>query len=259
MNKLSIAKAGAGVVTAAVLLASALPAFAQTVSVSASTTGAGSTARLSTIITTSNANIAARLTDLNKLNTQVQAMKNESAAEKSNISAQVQTNITGLTTLQAKIDADTDASTARADAASVFTAFRIYALIVPRGYLLAGADRVTTITGLMTALSTQIQARITADQNAGKNVSTITAALADMQAKVTDAISQAAAIQSGVSGLMPDQGNATVAASNKATLETAHTNTKTAIADLTSARTDINTMLAGLKALGSVSSTSGAQ
>jgi hypothetical protein len=263
MNSTKIGASVVGIAAAAAIILGALPAFAQTtttgVAVSANTSvSTNQTTKLPALITKANTEIAARITDLNKLSTQVAAIKNESATEKANISAQVQTNITGLTALQAKIDADTDLSVARTDEGTIFTTFRIYALIVPRGYLMASADRITTIDGLMSSLGTQIQARITADQSAGKNVSAVSAALSDMQAKVADASTQSQSIQNGVGSLMPDQGNTTVAASNRAALVSARGNSKTATADLKTARTDITTMLQDLKSLGSVSTTASA-
>jgi hypothetical protein len=104
----------------------------------------------------------------------------------------------------------------------------------------------------MTALGTKIQARITADQSAGKNVSVLTAAYADMQAKITDANSQSASANAGISALVPDQGNASVAASNKTALVAARAKIKTATSDLQAARKDVTTLLAGLKSLGNV-------
>ena len=252
-NKLSASLIG--LATTAMLL-SALPAVAATASSSAS-----SAQKLSAIITRSNTEIGARITDLNKLNTRVQAMKNESDAEKASIATEVQTNITGLTALQTKTDADTDVTTARADEATIFTTFRIYALIVPRGYILASADRITTIGGLMTALAAKMQARIAAAQTAGKNVSALTAAMTDMQAKITDANTQSQAAQTKLVGLNPDKGDKTIAASNKAALVGARADIKVGTQDLHTARKDITTILQGLKALspktsGTASSTS---
>ena len=249
----------AGLATAAAMLLGTLPVAAQTVTASVSASAqvsANATARLATIIARGNADIAARITALNALNTRVQAMKNESATEKASISSQVQTNITGLTALQAKIDADTDVTTARSDDQSIFTTFRIYALVIPQGWILASADRVTTVTGLMTTLGTKMQARITVDQTAGKNVSALVAAMADMSAKIADANTQSASAQTGVSGLVPDQGSATVAASNKAALVASRADIKTATTDLQAARADIKTILQGLKSLGASTSVS---
>jgi hypothetical protein len=181
------------------------------------------------------------------LSAKVQAMKNVSASEKTSISNEIQTNITGLTALRAKIDADTVLATAKTDAATIFTTFRIYALVIPQGYIEVSADRISVISGLMTSLSTKLQARITADQNAGDNVASLQTALTDIGTQTTNANAQAGIAQSGVVNLNPDQGNKTVEASNKAALVAARANIKTATTDLKSARQDISTILAGLK------------
>ncbi|MHB8660907.1 MAG: hypothetical protein ACYC75_03180 [Minisyncoccota bacterium] len=243
----------ASLATVATMLFSALPVSAQTISASLSVSAqvaANATARLATVIARGNADIAARITALNNLNARVQEIKNESATEKANIASQVQTNIANLTTLQTKIDADTDITTARSDDKTIFTTYRIYALVMPQGWILASADRVTTVTGLMTDLVAKIQARITADQTAGKNVTSFTTALADMNAKIADANTQSASAQSGVSTLVPDQGSTTVAASNKAALVAARGDIRAATTDLKAARADIRIILQGLKSLG---------
>jgi hypothetical protein len=74
--------------------------------------------------------------------------------------------------------------------------------------------------------------------------------MSDMNAKIADATAQSASAQSGVSALVPDQGNATVAASNKAALEASRADIQTATQDLKAARADITTILQGLKSLG---------
>ena len=100
-------------------------------------------------------------------------------------------------------------------------------------------------TGLM-----QSAAMLATDQAAGKNVTALAAASADMTAKMADANAQAQAAQNGVSSLLPDQGNATVIASNKAALIAARADIKTSTTDLKAARADIQTILSGLKTLG---------
>lgn len=238
---------------AAVLALGALPASAQTVSASVSASAqlkANEGVRLSTIIARGDTDIEARITALTKLNTRVQEMKNGSAALKANIASQIQTNISNLTALKAKIDADTDAATARSDSQSIFNSYRIYALLVPQTWILASADRVTAIAQLMTTLGAKIQARISADQAAGKDVTALAAAYADMNAKIADANTHAAAAEASVSGLTPDQGDKTKAAANRAALVAARGHIKMAAQALQAARADIKTILQGLKALG---------
>ena len=193
--------------------------------------------------------IAARIDSLNKLNDRVQAMKDDSAGAKAAIAAAVQTNISGLSTLKTKIDSDTDVKAARADDQSIFNDYRIYALVIPQGWLMASSDRVNTINGLMMDMGVKLQARISADQAAGKDVTALTAALNDMNAKIADSQKQVAAAQARVSVLTPDQGDATKSAANKAALIAARADVKVAMQDLSAARADIAKVMKGLKSM----------
>lgn len=232
-------KAGLAPIAAAIVIAgAAAPAFA-----SAAAT------QPSDIISKADAAITERITALNSLNTRVQGFKNQSQAEKDSITNVANTNITGLTALKAKIDGETDVPTLRTDYSSIFGSFRIYALIIPRGWIMAAADRVTTVNGLMTTLSSSLQSRITAAQSAGKDVSAMQSALSDLNAKNADALTQAQNAQSGVSPLNPDQGDKTVLASNTAAIKAAQADIKTAQQDFTAARADANTIVTALKAL----------
>ena len=247
-NKNRIAKslvASAGMV--ALLAGFAFTASAQTVGASTTlTTSQQST--LQTIITRSNTEIAQRITSLNALAARIASFKNEPASEVQSIASEVQTTIATLNGIQAKVDADTTLASARADEATIFGNVRVYALVIPQGYEIASSDRITTIVGLMNAIQVKLQPRITAAQNSGLNVAAMQAAMTDMTAKMNDATSQASAIQSGVSGLVPDQGNKTILASNTAALVAAHANVKTATSDLLAARQDIRTIINALEA-----------
>src|SRR3954469_12613431 len=99
-----------GSATAILFALTVLPASAQTLntSVSASSTIGGSgvnvsanaSAKLADIIKKADADIAARITSLNNLSARVAEIKNVSATVKASIASEVQTNITGLTTLK---------------------------------------------------------------------------------------------------------------------------------------------------------------
>ena len=176
-------------------------------------------------------------------------MKNVSGAQRSTVSAEVKKNTAGLTTLKTKIDADTDAVMALADAKTIFTAFRVYALFIPQGWILASADRIVTVAGLLTTLGTHLQERITTDQTAGKNVTALTAVLVDMNAKIADATALSVSAQAGVSSLVPDQGDKVTMTANHTALVTARANIKKATTDLEAARKDVAILMQGLRAL----------
>jgi chromosome segregation ATPase len=203
---------------------------AQTVAVSTSTQTKLQTRQavdLPKVIAKGNAAISARITALNSLSTRISGLKNVSATEKTTLSTEISSNINGLMTLQAKIDADTDLSTATADNKSIFDSFRIYALVIPQGYIAASVDRIDTITSMLSTVSTQLQTRITADTTASASLQS---SLTDMNAKIADANTQAAAAQSAT-----------------ASLKAARVDTKAATSDLQAARQDAQTIINGLK------------
>jgi hypothetical protein len=248
----------------ATMLLSALPASAQTITASVSASAQASLnagATLAAVIARGDADITARIDALNALAARVQSMSNVSATEKATLTSELNTNVTGLTGLQGQIDANTDVTSARTEDQSIFTAYRIYALVIPQGWILASADRIDTITGLMTVLSTKLQTRITADESASGSASASLTALsntvADMNAKIADANTQSAAAQARVSSLVPDQGNQAVITSNHDALVAARADTRVGTQDLVAARADITTVIQGLQAFEASASASG--
>ncbi len=131
----------------------------------------------------------------------------------------------------------------------IFGSFRIYALVVPQGYLEASSNRVNTIVSMFTTISAKLQTRINADQSAGKNTTTLQASLADLNAKIADANVQAGIAVNGILSLTPDQGNKTVLASNTAALKAARAKVKIATEDLQAARQDARVIIQNLDTL----------
>lgn len=193
------------------------------------------------------AQIDARIKTLTKLNARVQAMAKLSATEKSNVSSEVSTTIADLTSLKAKIGVDTDATSMRADEKTIMTTFRVYALLVPQGYIEAAVDRIQTMDTMLTTIGTKLQTRITAAQAAGKDTASIQANLTEFNAKVSDSGVQATAALNLVVNLKADNGDAAVAKANQAALVAARAAIKTAVADLDTARKDAKTIIAALK------------
>ncbi|MDE1924747.1 MAG: hypothetical protein KGH79_01020 [Patescibacteria group bacterium] len=190
--------------------------------------------------------ITRRIQALNDLNTRVQGMQAVTDSFKQNLAASIQTEITTLTTLKAKIDADTDLATLKTDIQSITKSYRVYVLILPQGRIAAAADRVVTIVSMMSTLGSKLQARVQTASSAGNDTTALTAALTDMSSKLQDAQTQAQAAVTATASLQPDNGNATVMASNTAALKQARTDIQTATKDLQAARKDITTVVSGL-------------
>lgn len=274
MNKKIYQVVGMMTATAIVVAGSVLPALAQTgVSVSAgasaSAGGAGAqvavsaslTARFKNITTRANEEITRRINALNAMSTRVNAMVKLSSAEKGSLSANIQTELNAMTALQAKVNADAAANSTSSlltDVKSITSSYRIFILVIPQGAIEAASDRVLTTASIMTDLSGKLSARISTAQAAGNNTAAAASALSDLNERVSDANTQATAAASEVSGLTPDNGNATIEASNTATLKDAHTKILAAQKDLLTARTDAQTIikaLAGFKVSATASTT----
>ena len=101
---------------------------------------------------------------------------------------------------------------------------------------------------MMSTLGAKLQARVQAAPP-GTNTTALTAALTDMAAKLTDAQTQATTGVTSTAALTPDNGVASVMASNTAALKGARADIKTGQTDLIAARKDVDTVIKGLKAI----------
>jgi hypothetical protein len=275
MKKQTIQKIVAVLVPTALFLGVMAPAFADnltaTAGVTTSVAGTSVTAGTSTTATTkadkqaateakitskSEAAVQARVADLNAILARINAMVNVSATVKASIAASIQTTITNLNTLEAKLATDTTPATMAADAKSVIDTTRVYMLVLPQARILAAADRAQTISQMITALSVKLQTPIAAAQAAGKDMTAITAAQADISAKVADANVQASAAISAVSGLVPDNGVAATATANTAAIKGARGDLLAAEKDLKAAQADSKSIIAALKSFNLSASTS---
>ena len=236
-------------VSALVLLSSTTLAFAQG-------NGGGPKASIkanvnqSSLVQKANTAIDKRVTDLTDLENRISTMKNVSSSQIASLTASLETQKTDLLNLKTKIASDADMKSLTADAKSVTANNRTYALVIPKARILIAADRSATITDMLTALGTKLQARISESQTAGKDVTALTSALVDFNAKLADATSLSASIPAAISGLVPDQGNKTVMNSNETALKTARKNLTLIEKDLKDARADMKTIVNGVKGVG---------
>jgi hypothetical protein len=196
--------------------------------------------------------ISRRIKALNTLSTRVDGMVKISADDKTSLNSTIQAQITAMNNLQTQIASDVSSdstSSLKADIQSITKSYRIFALIIPQGAIEAGADRVLDIAGMFTTLAGNLQTRITAAQSAGNNMSASVSALADMNAKVADVNTQANAAVSEIASLQPDNGVASVMASNTATLKDARSKIQAAQQDLVAARKDAGVIVKALMAI----------
>ena len=223
--------------------------------------GTSASVTLSAAVTTraktkADTEIDRRIKALGDLNTRVAAMTKVSADFKQNLATNIQTQITALSALKVKIDADTDGATLKADVQSIAAAYRVFILVMPQARIAASADREATIINMLVGIGSKLQARIQAAQTAGANVTALTAALTDMGTHLTGAQTEAQAAISGSATLTPDNGDKTVMASNTAALKASRDQITAAQKDLVAARKDVDTILKGLKSISASTSAS---
>lgn len=197
--------------------------------------------------------ITARVGSLDKLIARIQDMKKLSTSTKATLASEITTEINLLNSLKGKIDLEASSttslnssSTLMTDIKSITIANRVYALIIPQISVLASADRALTLIDSFVTVSAKLQTRINAASSSASTSAMITV-IADLNAKIADARAKAQAAITAVTGLTADNGDATVAASNKAALEFGRTDLKAAAIDLQAAQKDAHTILKGLK------------
>jgi archaellum component FlaC len=143
-----------------------------------------SATELPNIISHANTLIMTRLDSLNTLLTRVNNDTRLTASEKSSLTSDIQKDISGLTALKAKIDADTAATTARADIKTIITNYYVYAVFEPKVRLLVTLNNLETTAGYVQALIPQLQNLINTLKTQGKDTSQIQPLLDDISSQV---------------------------------------------------------------------------
>jgi hypothetical protein len=185
------------------------------------------------IIAKGNQEINRRLTTLGTLSSKINDTVKLSASNKATLSSEVSAEINGLTALKAKLDADTTLADAKTDAQSIYTDYRVYALILPKVGLVKTADDQQVVEGKLTALATKLQTRITATKTANKDTASLQTKLDDLNAKVSAAQAISSTIEAKVIALQPSDYDSdhTILSGDAAQLKTAHADNQAAIAD----------------------------
>ena len=188
-----------------------------------------------------------RVAALSDINTRVQGMQKVTDAFKQNLGAAIQTQSSALTALKAKINAGADAEVIKADIKSISQAYSVFGLFMQQARIAAMADREVVVASMMATLGAKLQARLTAAQAAGADVTALATALTDLGAKISNANTQAQAAVSATAVLTADGSDKAKMAANAAALKTARTNLDIAHKDLQAAQKNIQTIILGLK------------
>jgi DNA repair exonuclease SbcCD ATPase subunit len=179
-----------------------------------------------------------RIKSLQELLTRLGNLKSLSADTLASIKASLTAEIQVLTDLKAKIASDTATTTIKADADAITKANRVYLLVEPKARIASAASRVNAVVTQFQALAVKLQARLTAAQVAGADITVASAALTDFNLKIADAKTNADAAVAETANLQADNGNATVLAANLAALKDARAKLDVAQKDIVVARQD---------------------
>lgn len=188
--------------------------------------------------------IERRVTALNEVTVKINGMKRVTNDQKTSLLVQVQTAISDLNTLKAKIDANSDPATLKSDKQSIVNSYRVFLLLIPKVNLMAHADLALQLSSQMTTNDTLLETKIQAAKDAGKDVTAVQALMSDRKAKIADAQTQANTALTSVSSLTPDG-----YPGNKPTLLAGRDILKVARKDLSDSYQDLIKMNDSLKAM----------
>lgn len=233
-----------------VFIFSPLHVFAQT-AIPTTKVGTSQGVRLANLHILADTAVSTRLTDLQTTQTKVSGLVKLSSDQKAQYSNQITANITGLTSLKTKCDADTDLTTLRTDYQSIFTQYRVYAVFLPQIHLLVASDTMGVTTDKLSTYAASLEARV---QTAG-NPSNLVSLLTDMQHKIADAKTQYSNVESQISPLTPQNYDSNPTGTTSI-LKNARVEIQTGASDLKIAFSDGNQILQTLKSLGRTSPTS---
>jgi hypothetical protein len=147
---------------------------------------------------------------LNSLNTLSGKITNQrdlghlTSAQAGTLQGNVTTNQNGLTALKTKLDAETRIAAARQDVRTIYTQFRIYAVVLPRDYHVIWLDILVNMDAKLRAAQPKIQEAIAdasglSDPDKDGDMAELNAAFSDFQAQLSAAEGQI----DGAQGLLP--------------------------------------------------------
>jgi hypothetical protein len=151
----------------------------------------------------------------------------------------LQAQIAPLQALGQKIAGDTTVSTAAADYATIFTDFRVLALVLPAAHIAGAADRiVVTTVPKLAALATKAASRVNPSNQAA-----LQPLVNDLQAQIAAATNTTSGVSETVLAYTPAAWNA-----NHELLASGHSSVQAADNDIAKGRADLKDIAAILKA-----------
>lgn len=149
----------------------------------------------------------------------------------------------GLAALGDEIAADTDPATLATDVRSIFTDFRIYAVVTPQANTATARGHIGTASRTLSGDLASADQLIAAAKSAGRDTAAAEAAAADMATQLDAATGPAQDAAAKVAALQPDRGDTGVASANAAAVKAAHAELTSAGTALRAASTDLKTIV----------------
>jgi hypothetical protein len=183
--------------------------------------------------------ITRRVLALRERTTAARSIVRLSDADRTALTAQLQDQVNGLTSLNAKIQGDTDEATVRADAAKIVTDFRVYVLTIPKARGVVVSDIELNAADRLTKLADRLSNAIAAS---GKDTTKAKGDLASLRTRL-------ASVASTVSPLPPALLALQAAGypGNRTTLEQTRASLRTGRAGLAEAAVLARQVMADLK------------
>jgi len=184
--------------------------------------------------------ITRRVLALRELITAAKAIVRLSDADRTALTNQLQDQINGLTSLNAKIQGDGDVATVRTDAQKIVTDYHVYVLTIPKARGAIVADIELNAADRLSKLADRLQATI--NEASGKETTKAKADLASLRAKLTSVTGAVSPLPAALLALQPAG-----YPGNRTTLEQTRTALRTGRNGLADAATLARQVLADLK------------
>lgn len=212
------------------LVAGAAPALADTTATPAPRTCSAD--QLSYVKARVDAAVKSRQVTIDRLTSALAARTHVTDGHRGTLSATYSADASGLTSVDATVQADTTCGQAVTDGRTVVTDYRVYLLLVPQTHLVAAADTGTWAAGQLAAAEPKAQAAIDALTDPTTKAAA-QAALDDMKAQLDGVTTSLSGVADGMLALKPADIPAQLATIDgyRAKVATAHADLAKALAD----------------------------
>jgi hypothetical protein len=184
--------------------------------------------------------ITRRVLALRELSTAAKSIVRLSDADRSALTTRLQDQVNGLSSLNAKIQGDTDEATVRVDAGKIVTEYRVYVLTIPKARGVVVSDIELNAADRLTKLADRLSNAI--DQASGKNTTKAKADLASLRTRLASVTGTVSPLPAALLALQPAG-----YPGNRTTLEQTRASLRTGRAGLAEAATLARAVIADLK------------